>query len=87
MAGANTDPKDLRRLASEIQRAQTDITNSIKRVRSTLNSARWDDPVRRKFEGQLSEMETALKRFESTAQESNRYLVSKAGQLEAFLRA
>lgn len=85
--GVNTDPADLRRLASEIQRAQNDIANSIKRVRSTLNSARWDDPARRKFDGQLAEMESAIKRFATTAQESNRYLVNKAGQLETFLRA
>lgn len=85
--GANTDPADLRRLASEIKRAQGDISTSIKRVKSALNSARWDDPVRRKFEEQLGEMEQAINRFANTAQESNRYLVTKAGQLEIFLRA
>lgn len=85
--GANTDPADLRRLASEIQRAQNDISSSIKRVKSALNSARWDDPARRKFESQLSEMESAINRFTSSAQESSRFLTTKAGQLETFLRS
>jgi uncharacterized protein YukE len=86
MPTVNTDPKDLRKLAADTKRAQADIAAAIKRVRSTLNGARWDDPVRRRFEQQLSEMERAITNFSRTAQESQTYLVRKAGELEAFLR-
>lgn len=87
MSAVNTDPKDLRRLASDIQRAQADISAAIKRVRSSLNGAHWNDPARRSFEQQLAEMESAINRFGQTAQESQRYLTTKAGQLETFLRS
>ena len=87
MAAVNTDPADMRRLASEMKRADAEITSAIRRVRSALNGARWDDPVRRKFEQQLGQMESEIKRFSSSAQESSSYLTRKAGELEKFLRA
>jgi ABC-type transporter Mla subunit MlaD len=87
MSSVNTDPKDLRRLSSDIQRAQADISTAIKRVRSSLNGAHWNDPVRKRFEQQLAEMESAINRFGQTAQESQRYLAKKAGELETFLRS
>lgn len=87
MTAVNTDPQDMRRLASEMRRADTEIAGAIRKVRSALNGARWDDPVRKKFEQQLGEMESVIKRFSQTAQESSSYLTRKSGELEKFLRA
>ncbi|SEH48040.1 Proteins of 100 residues with WXG [Mycolicibacterium rutilum] len=86
MAGRiDTDPAALIAMARELKNAGQSIDQSIRRVRSALNSSQWNDNVRRDFEKNLEAIARMAKQIETVSDESQRMLTRKAQQLQAYL--
>jgi len=50
MTRIETDPEALVAMGRELKRASSSIEEAIRKVRSTLNATKWNDPVRRELE-------------------------------------
>lgn len=86
MAGRiDTDPAALVAMARELRNAGQAIDQSIRKVRSTLNSSQWNDNVRRDFEKNLDAIARMAKQIETVSDESQRMLTRKAQQLQTYL--
>lgn len=86
MAGRiDTDPEALVAMARELRNAGQAIDQSIRKVRSTLNSSQWNDNVRRDFEKNLDAIARMAKQIETVSDESQRMLTRKAQQLQTYL--
>ncbi|MCV7278331.1 WXG100 family type VII secretion target [Mycolicibacterium flavescens] len=86
MAGRiDTDPAALLAMARELRNAGQSIDQSIRKVRSALNSSQWNDNVRRDFEKNLEAIARMAKQIETVSDESQRMLTRKAQQLQAYL--
>jgi hypothetical protein len=85
MAGVNTDPDDLIKVANAISRAEKEIQSAVSTMQSTLRGAKWDDPVRRKFDSDFNGLIAGLKAFQSNAPGTVQHLRTKAAQLKQFM--
>lgn len=81
----NTDPDALSKMAQELLRLSKTLQEAPRRVRSQLNSSRWDDPVRKNFEQLLSDLERNARSMSQSADEGARMLKAKEQQLRTYL--
>jgi hypothetical protein len=85
MPRAQASPADLRRFASDLRQAQEDIRELTKGLNRKINSLDWDDDVKRRIEGDVSQVSKALVSFVGRLDEHARVVEQKAGHLEAYL--
>lgn len=86
MSSVNAKPEDLRKVANAIKTADAEIKAAVQKMQSSLNSAQWNDPVRKKFEQDFNGLLSSLRSFQSSAPGTVQYLNKKASELEQFLK-
>ncbi|HMS76420.1 hypothetical protein [Gordonia sp. (in: high G+C Gram-positive bacteria)] len=85
MTRIETDPEALVAMGRELKRASSSIEEAIRKVRSTLNATKWNDPVRRELEQNLEAIARMAKQIDNVSNDSQRMLNRKAGELRTYL--
>lgn len=78
------DPASMRQLNQSLTRAQSDINTAVKQIRSSLQSADWQDPARTKFEQDLNAALRNIATFNTQLDAVRQYLTKKTSQLEQY---
>ena len=81
---ANLD--DLRRLSRDIERAQSDVAEAVKRLEASLRAADWQDAARRDFEAKLKQAVAVSRTFMQRLDDLKPILRKKTGELAQYLR-
>lgn len=81
----NTDPAALAQMARELERLDRSVADATRRVRSQLNSSRWNDPVRKEFENLLTAIERNQRGLNQMCTDGSKMLKTKEQQIRQYM--
>ncbi len=87
MSGVNADPQNLRSFQRQLKQFRNELNSITSKLNGHLRvlNEGWRDPEYYKFEKQVQEMISAMKRFSDQSDQYVSYLDKKAKKLEEFL--
>ncbi|WP_163556216.1 hypothetical protein [Helicobacter suis] len=87
MAQAVCDPDDLQDFTNHLRRFMDLLNDEVNSLNGHFRQlgGTWDDPQYWKFEGILQELEAFLKRFDTEAEEQERWLRRKEEEIRTYL--
>lgn len=88
MSGAvHANPADLRKFAKDLRRVSEEVKQLSNGLVKTMNSLDWNDQVKKRIEGDVTQVVKGLQKFSDRLNsEHARTVEKKASELEAYTR-